>query len=90
MVVCPLACPKNSTDPRLWPIVSIEGKHYNHWWLGKKNYTTCSKHVFLIHLEEEEYELLNVATFYLFVKYFVTLSNIKSKFNFLSILLNWL
>jgi hypothetical protein len=32
----------------------------------------------------------NVATFYYFFKYFITLSNIKSKFNFLLILLNQL
>jgi hypothetical protein len=51
--VCPLASPENSINPPLWPIVSIDRKHYNHWWHGKKNYATCSKHVFLIHLKEE-------------------------------------
>jgi hypothetical protein len=58
MVTCALASPENSFDPRLWPIVSIDEKHYNHWCHRKKNYVTCSKHISLIHLEEEEYGLL--------------------------------
>jgi hypothetical protein len=44
--------------PRLWPIVSIVKKRYNHWCHGKTNYGTCSYHVSLTHLKEEEYELL--------------------------------
>jgi hypothetical protein len=58
MVVCPLASPKNSTDPHLCSIVYVDEKRYNHRWHGKKNYATCSKHISLIHPEEEEYELL--------------------------------
>jgi hypothetical protein len=58
MVAYPLASPKNSTDPHLWLIVSVDEKHYNQWWHGKKNYATLSKHISLIYLEEEEYELL--------------------------------
>jgi hypothetical protein len=58
MVACPLASPKNSTDPHLCSIVFVDEKRYNHRWHGKKNYATCSKHVSLIYLEEEEYELL--------------------------------
>jgi hypothetical protein len=30
IVVCPLASSENSTDPHLWPILSIDGKRYNH------------------------------------------------------------
>jgi hypothetical protein len=56
--MCPLASRKNSTDPHLWLIVSNDEKRYTHCWHGKKNYTTCSKHIFLIHLEKEKYELL--------------------------------
>jgi hypothetical protein len=55
MVVCPLASPENSADPHLWQIVSIDEKCYNHLWHAEKNYATCSKHISLIHLEEEEY-----------------------------------
>jgi hypothetical protein len=58
MVVCPLTFPKNSIGPHLWPIVSVDEKRYNHCWHSKKNYSICIKYVSLIHLEEEEYELL--------------------------------
>jgi hypothetical protein len=53
MVVRPLASPEKSIDPHLWSIVYVDEEHYNHWWHGKKNYATCNKHVYLIHLEEE-------------------------------------
>jgi hypothetical protein len=47
--LCPLASPEKPIDHRLWPIVSVDEKHYNHWRHGKKSYTTCNKHVSLIH-----------------------------------------
>jgi hypothetical protein len=53
MAVYQLASPGNSIDPHLWPIVSTDGKYYNHWWHEKKNYVTCNEHAFLIHLEEK-------------------------------------
>jgi hypothetical protein len=30
MVVCSLASPEKPTDTHLWPIVSVNEKHYNH------------------------------------------------------------
>jgi hypothetical protein len=57
MVACPLAFPEKSTGPHLWPIVSIDKNVTIIGGMGKK-YATCSKHVSLTHLEEEDYELL--------------------------------
>jgi hypothetical protein len=51
--VCPLTSSEKSSGPYLWPIVSIDEKHYNHWWHGKKDYATCNKNVSLIHLDDE-------------------------------------
>jgi hypothetical protein len=58
MVVCPLAFPENQPTfiyGRLYlsikNVTIIDG-------IEKKNYSTCSKHVSLTHLEEEEFELL--------------------------------
>jgi hypothetical protein len=51
--VCLLASPEKPIGPHLWPIVSVDEKHYNHWWHEKKNYATYNKHTFLIHQEEE-------------------------------------
>jgi hypothetical protein len=49
MTACPLASPKKPTGLHLWPIVSVDEKHYNHWWHGKNNnYVTYNKHVSLI------------------------------------------
>jgi hypothetical protein len=36
MILCPLASLEKPTDPHLWSIVSIDEKHYNHWWYGKR------------------------------------------------------
>jgi hypothetical protein len=47
--VSTLTSPEKPTDPHLWPIISVDEKHYNHWWHGKKNYATYNKHVSLIH-----------------------------------------
>jgi hypothetical protein len=58
MVVCLLASPEKPTDPHLWPIVSVDKKHYNHWWHEKKNYATYNKHASLIRQGEEKYELI--------------------------------
>jgi hypothetical protein len=56
--VCPLAFPENQPTfiyGRLYlsikNVTIIDG-------IEKKNYSTCSKHVSLTHLEEEEFELL--------------------------------
>jgi hypothetical protein len=34
--VCPLASPRKPTGPHLRPIISVDEKHYNHWWHGKR------------------------------------------------------
>jgi hypothetical protein len=33
--VCPLASPEKPTSPHLWPIVSVDEKHYNIGGMGK-------------------------------------------------------
>jgi hypothetical protein len=58
MDVCQFASPGNSIDSHLWSIVSVNRKHYNHWWHEEKNHAPCNKHIFLVYLEEEYYESL--------------------------------